>query len=89
MHWTYYCFNSLEWHKRFILSEGYLDYNKRQVQWHTDDSLEAFYSNGYCIDFDEQPRHIMNMSLHPIEVIADPTEWYETIIVKLIAKMLV
>ena len=89
LRWAYYCFNSVEWNKRFTHSGCYLDHNKRQVIWQTDESLDAFYSNGYCIDFDEQPRCVMNMSLHPIDVICDPVEWYETIIVSLIAKMLV
>lgn len=85
--WTYYCFNSVEWNKRFEKYGGYLDIDKRKIIWSTDEEQEAFYSNGYCIDFDEQPTDITYMSLHPIEVIDDPYEWYETIVTLRLANL--
>jgi hypothetical protein len=86
-HWTYYCFNSVEWYKRFNASGCYLDHDKRQVIWSTDEELEAFYSSGYYIDFDEHPQHITCMSTHQIEVIDDPCVWYESIILLRLANL--
>jgi len=69
------------------LSGGYLDNIKRQVIWASDEDIETFYSSGYCIDFDEQPADITYMSLHPIKVIEDPYEWYESIITLRLANL--
>ena len=87
LYWPYYCFNSVEWYKRFNASGGYLDHDKRQIIWSTDEELEAFYSSEHGIDFDEQPHNITYMSLHPIEVIDDPCDWYESIIALRLANL--
>lgn len=80
MHWEYYCFASLAWNKRFIQYGGCLDHRRRSIQWTNEDDLENFYDNDNCMDFDEQSKTVKEMSLHPIDVIADPYVWFRRIV---------
>lgn len=86
-HWEYYCFNSIEWKKRFDKYEGSLDHNKKQILWSYIEKMENFYDDGNCMDFDEQPISTTHMSLHPIEVIDDPREWYEMTVLNRLSKL--
>lgn len=80
MHWEYYCFSSLAWNKRFTQYGGCLDHMHRSIQWTEDDSLEQFYDNDNCMDFDEQSKTVKDMSLHPIEVVVDPYVWFRRVV---------
>ena len=87
LHWEYYCFNSVEWNKRFNKYNTYLDHNIKQLLWSTYEDTEQFYTDGHCMEFDEQPIDVMEKSLHSIDVISDPADWYETIILKQLSQM--
>lgn len=87
LHWEYYSFTSIEWNKHFNRCGGYLDHIKRQVVWSSDETMESFYNEGRCIDFDEQPIDAQTMSLHPIHVVDDPREWYESIILNKLSQL--
>lgn len=80
MHWQYYCFASLEWNKKFTRFEGCLDPINRCIQWKNDDDLDDFCDDDNCMDFDEQSKSVKEMSLHHIEVIADPYKWFQCVV---------
>lgn len=80
MHWQYYCFASLEWNKKFTRFGGYLDPINRCIQWKNDDDLDDFCDDDNCMDFDEQSKSVKEMSLHHIEVIADPYKWFQCVV---------
>lgn len=73
--WEYYCYDSKLWTERFQQFGAVKDEDSLSVKFPGDDELEAFYEL-YCRDFDEQPSCVQDMSLHPIEKIACPYEWY-------------
>jgi hypothetical protein len=79
LHWEYYCFNSISWNARFIHYGGILDHNKRQILWPNDSQMDQFYHDDNYMDLDEQPISVANMSLHEIDVIEDPENWYKMI----------
>lgn len=78
-HWQYYCFASFAWNKKFTRFGGYLDRQNRRIQWENDDDLEDFYNDDNCMDFDEQSKSVKHLSLHDIEVIADPYKWFQCV----------
>lgn len=73
--WEYYCYDSYLWSKRFQQFGAVKDDDSLSVKFPGDDELEAFYEL-YCRDFDEQTSCVQEMSLHPIEKITCPYEWY-------------
>lgn len=87
LYWEYYSFASLEWNKRFNKYGGYLDHNNKKVSWLSDDDMEMFYNQDYCIEFDEQSFDTLNKSLHSIHIVADPTEWYESIVLNKLSQL--
>lgn len=79
MHWLYYCFASLAWNKKFTRFGGCLDPLHKRIQWKNDDDLDDFYDDDNCMDFDEQSKTVKDMSLHNVEVIADPYSWFQRV----------
>tara|TARA_B100000902_G_scaffold373620_1_gene401757 strand:- start:47 stop:1135 length:1089 start_codon:yes stop_codon:yes gene_type:complete len=79
LHWEYYCYDSIEWKTRFEKYEGSKNDIDKSIVFKDDDCLENFYEDDNCMDFDEQPRDVQNMSLHPIQVITDPKQWLEIV----------
>jgi len=75
--WEYYCYDSRLWRQRFERYGGIRNESTRSVAFPDDDLLEAFYDNGNAMDFDEQPAETQSMSLHPLEVIAEPSDWFQ------------
>lgn len=73
--WEYYCYDSKLWTERFQQFGAVKDHNSLSVKFPGDDELEAFYEL-YCRDFDEQSKCVQDMSLHPIEKIICPYQWY-------------
>jgi len=77
--WEYYCYNSVNWNKRFVNVKAEQDHNKKEVVFLNDDILEEFYDDDNCMDFDEQPTSTQLMSLHDINIIKSPKDWLDTI----------
>ena len=77
--WEYYCYESVLWNKRFETYCGTKNDEKKSIDFKDDDYLENFYDDDNCMDFDEQPLEVQNMSLHEINIIQDPLEWLNLI----------
>lgn len=75
LHWEYYCYESILWNARFTQYGATLDHEKRDIIFPDDDCLEKFYDDDNCMDFDEQPKAVQDMSLHDIQIIDDPLQW--------------
>ena len=61
--------------KRFCSYGATLNHEKREIVFPDDDCLENFYDDDNCMDFDEQPKTVQDMSLHDIQIIDDPLQW--------------
>ena len=75
--WEYYCYDSRLWKQRFEKYGGVRNNLTRSVTFPDDDALEAFYDDGNAMDFDEQPAETQSMSLHRLEIVTDPRDWFQ------------
>lgn len=75
LHWEYYCYESILWNERFRKYGATVNHEKRDIVFPDDDCLENFYDDDNCMDFDEQPKIVQDMSLHDIQIINDPLQW--------------
>lgn len=60
-HWEYYAMRSPVWYSRLTSLNGSIDHIKKEIVFLDDDEKEEFYQL-YGYEFDEQTKHILDMS---------------------------
>ena len=78
--WEYYCYESIEWNKRFKKYNGKQNHETKRVDFPDDECLEAFYEDDNAMDFDEQCRETQMKSLHDIYVYDDINKWFTDLV---------
>lgn len=74
--WEYYCYESIEWKKRFNKYGGVQNHATKKIDFPNDDYLEEFYEDDNAMDFDEQSGETQTKSLHNIYVYDNIHDWF-------------
>tara|TARA_Y100000816_G_scaffold276612_1_gene245956 strand:- start:96 stop:1238 length:1143 start_codon:yes stop_codon:yes gene_type:complete len=76
LHWEYHSAKTPLWFERIYRCGGTICNKTKTIEFKDEDKLEEFYSQ-YGYEFDEQPIHVQNKSIQPLERV-HINDWWKT-----------